>query len=44
MIIDCALLYDSDYHKRCIREESCELNIRVIDKLLIHTEVCISFI
>ena len=35
MIIDCALLYDSDYHKRCIREESCELNIRVIDKLLI---------
>lgn len=36
MIIDCALLYDSDHRKRCMREESCESNIRVIiDKLLI---------
>ena len=36
MIIDCALLYDSDHRKRCMREESCESNIRlIIDKLLI---------
>jgi hypothetical protein len=36
MIIDCALLYDSDHRKRCMREELCESNIRVIiDKLLI---------
>ena len=36
MIIGCALLCDSNHHKRCIREESCGLNIRVIiDKLLI---------